>query len=34
VFLNHAEKERLAELLKEIDEEEEDCARGTGNEVG
>ncbi|XP_072221796.1 fibrous sheath-interacting protein 1 [Leuresthes tenuis] len=32
VFLTHAEKERLAELLREIDEEEEDCARGTGNE--
>ncbi|KAM4542744.1 fibrous sheath-interacting protein 1 isoform 1-T1 [Odontesthes bonariensis] len=31
VFLTHAEKERLAELLREIDEEEEDCARGTDN---
>ncbi len=33
VLLTQAEKERLAELLKEADEEEEDGARGADNEV-
>ncbi|XP_054861869.1 fibrous sheath-interacting protein 1 isoform X2 [Amphiprion ocellaris] len=32
VFLTQAEKERLAELLQEIDEEEEDSARGADSE--
>ncbi|XP_008287964.1 fibrous sheath-interacting protein 1 [Stegastes partitus] len=32
VFLTQAEKERLAELLREIDEEEEDSARGADSE--
>lgn len=34
VRLTRAEKERLAELLQEINEEEEDSASGTDSEVG
>lgn len=34
MLLTQAEKERLAELLREIDEEEEDSARGADSEVG
>lgn len=34
VLLTQAEKERLAELLQEVDKEEEDSARGVDSEVG
>lgn len=34
MLLTQAEKERLAKLLREIDEEEEDSARGADSEVG
>ncbi len=34
VLLTHAERERLAELLQEVDKEEEESARGPDNEVG
>lgn len=34
VLLSQADRDRLAELLQEIDEEEEDGARGTDSEVG
>lgn len=33
-LLSQAERERLAELLQEIDEEEEAASRGTDSEVG
>lgn len=34
MHLTQTEKERLDELLREIDEEEEDSARGADSEVG
>lgn len=34
MLLTEAEKKRLAELLQEIDEKEEDSARGADSEVG
>lgn len=34
MLLSQAEKERLAELLQEVDGEEEDSARGADGEVG
>lgn len=33
MLLTQAEEERLTELLRDIDEEEENSARGTDNEV-
>lgn len=34
MLLTQAEKRRLAELLREIDEEEDDLARGADSKVG